>query len=297
MKRMLFGAAALAAAASLLHSASSASDPRPLVTTQPDPTADVAPYFVSDSDPRWSSADWSRRGHRGASEQDQVRLRHLQREPLLRPRIRDLPRRRTDSIPTESSARARRYAGLHPDLPRHRDRQDGHGSAVPRRAGAKRDPSRTAPTIRTRPRGQARRARTASRKWTNSRKSSGAAMRAPAATKARSEGNPVRASRHGAYRLRHDPVLLALREPIHPLRQHLRHRRHALDAQRHRDDRRTVRRNAMGQAPEQPVQPNRDRIYRRHQRHDQRQDLCGGRHDGGPAARQRSAALVGLGIR
>ena len=30
------------------------------MTSQPDPTADVAPYFVSDSDPRWSSPDWSR---------------------------------------------------------------------------------------------------------------------------------------------------------------------------------------------------------------------------------------------
>ncbi len=60
MKRMLFGATALAAAASLLHSASAASDSPPPVTSQPDPTADVAPYFVSDSDPRWSSPDWSR---------------------------------------------------------------------------------------------------------------------------------------------------------------------------------------------------------------------------------------------
>ena len=29
------------------------------MTTQPDPQTDVAPCFVSDSDPRWSNADWS----------------------------------------------------------------------------------------------------------------------------------------------------------------------------------------------------------------------------------------------
>src|SRR5208282_5078568 len=57
MKRMLFATFALAAAANPAHSAS---DARPLVTTQPEPTPDVAPYFVSDSDPRWSSAEWSK---------------------------------------------------------------------------------------------------------------------------------------------------------------------------------------------------------------------------------------------
>src|SRR5271157_1454713 len=57
MKRMLFGAVALAAAAGPVHSAS---DSGPLATSQPDPTADVAPYFVSDSDPRWSGAEWSK---------------------------------------------------------------------------------------------------------------------------------------------------------------------------------------------------------------------------------------------
>ena len=59
MKRTLFGAIALAAVIGLAHPAAS-SDTPPLVTTQPDPTPDVAPYFVSDSDPRWSSPDWSK---------------------------------------------------------------------------------------------------------------------------------------------------------------------------------------------------------------------------------------------
>src|SRR6201987_774526 len=57
MKRMLRGAAALTVAAALTPSAQSAS--LPLVTTQPDPPADVAPYFIADSDPRWTGPEWS----------------------------------------------------------------------------------------------------------------------------------------------------------------------------------------------------------------------------------------------
>lgn len=58
MKRMPRGATALITVAGLLEPAFAA-DLRPLVTTQPDPSADVAPYFVSDNDPRWSDAQWS----------------------------------------------------------------------------------------------------------------------------------------------------------------------------------------------------------------------------------------------
>jgi phospholipase C len=32
---------------------------KPLATSQPDPTSDVAPFFVADTDARWSSSDWS----------------------------------------------------------------------------------------------------------------------------------------------------------------------------------------------------------------------------------------------
>ncbi len=45
--------------AGLLDPGSAASDSRPLATTQPDPSADVAPYFVADTDQRWSRAEWS----------------------------------------------------------------------------------------------------------------------------------------------------------------------------------------------------------------------------------------------
>ncbi|HKI15490.1 MAG TPA: alkaline phosphatase family protein, partial [Roseiarcus sp.] len=59
MKRMLRGATALVTVAGLLEPAFAA-DLRPLVATQPDPSADVAPYFVADTDPRWTDADWSK---------------------------------------------------------------------------------------------------------------------------------------------------------------------------------------------------------------------------------------------
>jgi phospholipase C len=55
MKRLPWSAA-LAAAGSLLQPASSSAQ---LVATQPDPSADIAPYFIADTDARWSSSDWS----------------------------------------------------------------------------------------------------------------------------------------------------------------------------------------------------------------------------------------------
>jgi phospholipase C len=55
MKRLPWSAA-LAAAASLLQPGVSSAE---LVATQPDPSADVAPYFIDDTNARWSSTDWS----------------------------------------------------------------------------------------------------------------------------------------------------------------------------------------------------------------------------------------------
>ena len=54
---MLRSATALTAIAALSQPALAAS--LPLVTTQPDPPADVAPYFVGDTDPRWTGPEWS----------------------------------------------------------------------------------------------------------------------------------------------------------------------------------------------------------------------------------------------
>ena len=58
MKRMLRGATAFTVAG--LLGPAFAADLRPMVATQPDPSADVAPYFVADTDPRWTDADWSK---------------------------------------------------------------------------------------------------------------------------------------------------------------------------------------------------------------------------------------------
>jgi phospholipase C len=58
MKCVLHGVTALAVAASLSQPGLAASS-LPLVTTQPDPPADVAPYFIADTDARWTSPEWS----------------------------------------------------------------------------------------------------------------------------------------------------------------------------------------------------------------------------------------------
>jgi phospholipase C len=55
MKRTLCGASVLAACAALAEPALAAA----LVASQPDPSPDVAPYFLADTDPRWTGADWS----------------------------------------------------------------------------------------------------------------------------------------------------------------------------------------------------------------------------------------------
>ena len=193
-------------------------------------------------------------GHRGAAAKGQIRLRDLQREPLVRPRIRHVSGRRRALFRRQEAAPAGRHARLHPDLSRHEHRRDRHRSAVPRRPRAEFDLQGLRPTIRTTASRPSSTSRTASRRWTSSPRSSGVATRIPAAPEGERQGNAVRPPRDGAYRLRHDPVLLALCEPVHDLRQHLRHRGYALDAQRGRDDRRPVGGNAMGEAPERDAE-------------------------------------------
>ena len=58
MKRIFHSVAALAVVVSLSQPAVAAAS-LPLVTTQPDPPADVAPYFVADTDSRWTGPEWS----------------------------------------------------------------------------------------------------------------------------------------------------------------------------------------------------------------------------------------------
>ena len=293
MKRMLFGATALAAAASPVHSAS---DSRPLVTTQPDPTADVAPYFVSDQDPRWSSADWSAA--------DIAALREKIKYVFV--------------IFNENRSFDHEYGtfpganGLYSDGQKPRSPADTPGFAQtyldtvtgktvtvqPFLVGPAQNASFKDSTDHSHKGlaakidvqdGVAKMDRFAEVEW---RRYASVRRR-----EGREAGNAVRPPRHGACRLRHDPLLLALRQPLHDLRQHLRHRRHAVDSERGRDDRRTVGRDPVGQAPGKRVQPGRHRIHRRHHRHDQRQVLFRRRDDRGPAAGQRPATVVGLRIR
>jgi phospholipase C len=61
MKCMHRYAAAVAAIACPVQPALAASS-LPLVTTQPDLPADVAPYFVADTDSRWTGSEWSADG-------------------------------------------------------------------------------------------------------------------------------------------------------------------------------------------------------------------------------------------
>src|SRR6202522_2969044 len=58
MRRILHAATPLVILATLSQPALAASA-LPLVTTQPDPPADVAPYCIADTDSRWSSPEWS----------------------------------------------------------------------------------------------------------------------------------------------------------------------------------------------------------------------------------------------
>ena len=137
MKRMLRGATALVTVAGLLEPAFAA-DLRPLVATQPDPSADVAPYFVADTDPRWTDADWSKQdieALRGKVKYVFVIFnenRSFDHEYGTFPGVNGLFRRKKCAL-------ARRHAGLHADLCRHKCRGDHHGSAVSRRPGAELD--------------------------------------------------------------------------------------------------------------------------------------------------------------
>ena len=70
-----------------------------------------------------------------------------------------------------------------------------------------------------------------------------------------------------AHRLQHHPVLLAVRQPLRDLRQHLRHRGYAVDAERDRHARRPVRRDPVGEASEHRRKSDRYRNHRPLQRH------------------------------
>ena len=182
MNRMLRGATVLATIG-LVQPAFAAS--MPLVTTQPDPSPDVAPFFVADADPRWSDANWSAQDI--AMLRQKVKYvfvifnenRSFDHEYGTLPGVNGLysdgknPRGPADT------------PGFSPDLSRHEHRAERHRSAVSRRPRAEFDHQGFDRPFARRSRRQDRRQGRRRRKWTSSRSSSGIVMRIPAAHKAR----------------------------------------------------------------------------------------------------------------
>ena len=187
-----------------------------------------------------------RRADRGAAQEGEIRLRHLQREPFVRQRIRHLPGRQRPVLRRPRAARRRPYAGLRPAL-------QGRRQAPTRRcspsasARSRTPPSSTASTTATRasPRSSTLEGRHAHHGRASPQteyRPLRRQRRAPSAA----HGHAICPARDELYRLRHDPVLLALCQPLHAVRQHLRDRGHALDPERHRDDRRASRARPNG---------------------------------------------------
>ena len=231
MKRLLSGVTALAAAVAFVHPATATSDSRPLVTTQPDPTADVAPWFVSDSDPRWSNAEWSAADIAALRKKIKYVFvifnenRSFDHEYGSFPGANGLY---SDGLkPRSAGGHARLFAVLS----RHGDRQERDRAAVPRRPARKRVVQGLDRPFPHGPRRQDRRARRG-RENGQVRRSRVAPLRERRRREGREAGNAVRPAGDGACRLRHDPLLLALRQPLHDLRQHLRHRGHAVHPER-----------------------------------------------------------------
>ena len=253
MRAILCGATALVAVWTLPQP-SLAADSRPLVTTQPDPQADVAPFFIADSDPRWSGADWSADDIAGLRKKVKYVFvifnenRSFDHEYGTFPGVDGLysdgkkPRAPADTpgftqtyldTVTGQTVTVQPFlVGPHENASFKDSTDHSHKGLAAKIDVEMKDGVPTQD-------GQVRRSRVA--KIRRNRQREG-----------REAGDAVRPPRHGAYGLRHDPVLLALRQPLHHLRQHFRHRGHALDPERSRDHRRTIRRNAVGEAPGKP---------------------------------------------
>ena len=244
MNAILVSVAGLSAIGSLLQPVCAA-ESQPLVTTQPDPSADVVPYFVSDADARWSSADWSKEDIEALRQKVKYVFvifnenRSFDHEYGTFPGVNGIY---SDGRKPRSPADT---PGIHPSLCRCCRRQDGHGSAISHRARAELHLQGHHRSFARSRRGEDRRQ---GRRCAHGqvRRGGVAPLCAFRQRRGRSDGNAVRPPGDGAYRLRHDSVLLALRQPLHNLRQHLRHRGRAFDPQRHRHDRGPGRRDAVG---------------------------------------------------
>ena len=192
MKRMLCGAAALTAIAALSQPALAAS--LPLVTTQPDPPPDVAPYFVADTDPRWTGPEWSAADIAALKQKIKYVFVIFNENRSFDHEYGTLPGVNGILLRRQEPARARRHAGFHRKLPRYKHRRDSDRPTFPPRPRTELDDQGLRRTIPISASPPSSTCRTAFRRWTSSLKSSGADMRALAAPRARRWASSSRAS-------------------------------------------------------------------------------------------------------
>ena len=135
---------------------------------------------------------------------------------------------------------AKRHAGFHPDL-HGCHRLDRHRPAVQDRAGAELQRRRQRRPL-------SHRARYQDRRGSSDRRGEDGPVRLRRVHTLRFKRrggqhrrrHAVRPARDVTHRLRHHPVLLAVGQPLHDIRQHFRDRGHALHPERGGDDRRPV---------------------------------------------------------
>ena len=177
----------------------------------------------------------------------EIRLRHLQREPFVRQRVRHVPGRQRPLLDGQNPRARRQHARLHADLHR-------RAPAIPSRCSRSCiGPQQNATFVDSVDHSHTGLATKIDvvngvAQMDSSPRTNITTMPGPGSNGEPSAGHAVRPPRDVAHRLQHHPVLLAIRQPLHHLRQHLRHRGHALDAERDRDDRRPGRRNAVGRS-------------------------------------------------
>ena len=250
MKSLLKSSSALVAVAFLLQPvvATPAAAASSIVTLQPnlaDPVNSYATNPATDSPLSYARDD---RTHQN---EDQIRVCDLQREQLVRPRVWHFPGRQRAVLGRPEPPRPRRTRQASSDLYRRQRRvhevsRSGWDRSRTRRSCDSTDHSHTGLAAKLdvlngvpQMDGLRQDEYTATSGYGRNP--------GTAATQPKARNTPTR---DGARRLRHHPVLLAVRQPLHHLRQHLRHRRHALVAERDRDDRRQSGEIAVGRAPD-----------------------------------------------
>ena len=166
----------------------------PLVTTQPDPPPDVAPYFVADTDLRWTGPEWSAEDIAALRQKIKYVFVIFNENRSFDHEYGTLPGVNGLYSDGKNSARARRHARISPKATSirtpARQSPSNRSASVPNRTRR----SRIRPTIPISASPPSSTCRTAFRRWTSSLKSSGANMRALAAPRARRWASSSRAS-------------------------------------------------------------------------------------------------------